>query len=273
MLSYPTAYDRELQKATVCHVMDQIHSGFSPQWMLTYHYGNPYERGWRVIENAKRWGYRIPTNRMLWSNVGFDQSLLARRNDPIRISRDAQHIRNLLIQHGWGINGDLRKHDPSTTPMLFVHERGREQIQYHTHLLISALPDSLNNPQAIHKLWKEAILPKARCLSRTNSLHVEPVSNVRGMMRYLSKEVRANDINVDYIASCLVNPDLPVPGPTIRPTPQALQYGQTPEQNPHTLLNPLSETDDSEITAQLCSSSMPQSLTIELACPESVACS
>lgn len=207
MFSYPTAYDRDLQQATVDHVMDQIHAGFCPQWMLTYHYGNPYERGWRVIESAKRWGYKIPTDRMLWDNVGYDKSLLARRNDPILISRDAQHIRNLLIQHGWCINGDLRAHDPSTTPMLFVHERGREQIQYHTHLVIGALPDELNNPRAIQRLWKQEILPRARCLSRTNSLHVEPVTSARGLMRYLSKEVRENDVNVDYMASCLVRLD------------------------------------------------------------------
>lgn len=207
MFSYPTAYDRDLQKATVDHVMDQIHAGFCPQWMLTYHYGNPYERGWRVIESAKRWGYKIPTDRMLWDNVGYDKSLLARRNDPILISRDAQHIRNLLIQHGWGITSDLRQHDPSSTPMLFVHERGREQIQYHTHLVISALPDERNNPRAIQKLWKQEILPRARCLSRTNSLHVEPVASARGLMRYLSKEVRERDVNVDYMASCLVRLD------------------------------------------------------------------
>jgi hypothetical protein len=206
MFSYPTSYDRDLQKATVNHMMDQIHAGFSPQWMLTYHYGNPYERGWRVIETATRWGYKIPANRMLWDNVGYDQSLLARRNDPILISRDAQHIRNLLLQHGWGITGDLRQHEPSTTPMLFIHERGREQIQYHTHLVIGALPDPHNSAEAIHKLWRHHILPRARCLSRTNSFHVEPVYSPIGVAGYLSKEIKAAEITVDYLASCLITP-------------------------------------------------------------------
>ena len=207
MTRYPNSYDRDLQKATINLVMDQIHQGFSPQWILTYHYGNPYERGWRVIESASRWGYKIPNNRMLWDNVSYDKSLLARRNDPILISNDTKCIRNLLIQHYWGINGDLRKHDQSKTPMLFVHEQGREQIQYHTHLVIGSLPHTFNNPVAIQNLWKQEILPRAKCLSRTNSLHVEPVRSARGLMNYLTKEIREGKINVDYDSSCFISPN------------------------------------------------------------------
>lgn len=205
MHTYLSSYDRGLQQATVDLVMDQIHQGFSPQWMLTYHLGNPYERGWRVIENATRWGYKIPNDRMLWDSVGYDNSLLARRNDPIQVSKDTKHIRNLLIQHGWGITGSLKVHDHKSTPMIFVHERGRERIQYHTHLLIGALPDPLSNANAIQSLWKNEILPRAKCLSRTNSLHVETVTTARGIMEYLSKEIRERDINVDYEASCFVD--------------------------------------------------------------------
>jgi hypothetical protein len=194
--------NRDLQTASIDHVMDQIQWGFQPHWLLTYHYGNPYERGWRVIETSRRWVYRVPHDHSLWRVVDHDKSLTAKRNDPIQISKDAQHIRNLMLQHAWGIQGDLRVYDRATTPMLFVHEKGLQRLQYHTHMVIGELPEPWTTPKAIRKLWRQHILPRARCLSRTNSFHVEQVYSPRGIAGYLSKEVRSTEITVDYTASC-----------------------------------------------------------------------
>lgn len=149
---------------------------------------------------------------MLWDNVGYDKSLLARRNDPDLVSKDAEHVRNLLLQRGWGVRGDLRMHDESSIPMLFVHERGKERIQCHTHLIIPALPAEINTPQGVQELWKHQILPRARSLSHTNSLHAERVYDIRGLTRYLTKEVRTDDICVDFQASRLIKPEPPVSG-------------------------------------------------------------
>jgi hypothetical protein len=203
-----TTTNRQALKDAVIDVVDeQVQLGFSPHWVLAFHYGNPYERGWRVYESATRWGYKIPTNRMLWDNVGYDKSLLARRNDTHLISKDAQHVRNLLLQRGWGVSGDLRKHDECSIPMLFVHERGKEKIQCHTHLILPALPAEINNPQGVQELWKHQILPRAKSLSRTNSLSAERVFDIHGLMRYLTKEVHPDDLCVDYHASCLITPE------------------------------------------------------------------
>jgi hypothetical protein len=155
-----TITNRDLKTASIDHVMSQIQWGFQPHWLLTYHYGNPYERGWRVIETSRRWGYRVPRDHSLWNVVNHDKSLTAKRNDPILVSRDAQHIRNLMLQHTWGIQGDLRAHDRATTPMLFVHEKGLQRLQYHTHIVIGELPEPWTTPQAIRKLWREQILQK-----------------------------------------------------------------------------------------------------------------
>ena len=61
----PVASRQTLKQAVIDEVNDQVHLAFSPWWMLTFHNSNPYERGWRTIETARRWGYKIPTNRML----------------------------------------------------------------------------------------------------------------------------------------------------------------------------------------------------------------
>lgn len=202
----PVAPHRNLKHAIIQQVEDQARLGFSPWWLLTFHYSNPYERGWRVVETPSRWGYKIPTRQMLWDNSGWDKSLQSRRNNLQLVSKDAQHIRNLLLQRGWGITGKLDKHRESVIPMVFVHEKGRSRLQYHTHLIIPALPAALNNTKGIDALWKQQILPRAKSLSRTNSLHAEPVYDIRGLIGYLTKESRPEDLCIDYQASRLITP-------------------------------------------------------------------
>lgn len=199
-----TANRQALKDAVIDVVDEQVQLGFSPCWVLAFHYGNPYERGWRVYETATRWGYKIPTNRMLWDNVGYDKSLLARRNDPDLVSKDAEHVRNLLLQRGWGVSGKLENHEEGSIPLIFIHEKGKEQIQYHTHLLLPALPAELNSIKGIQRLWKQEIIPRAQSLSRTNSLHAQRVYDIQGLMRYLTKEVGSDDVCIDFRASRLI---------------------------------------------------------------------
>jgi len=148
-----------LRDSTLELLREQFLRGFRPQWMLTFHYGNPYERGWRVAEKSPRWGYKIPGNRSLMMDVGVDNAITRRRNDEILVSRDATHIRNLLLRSIWNIKR-LDSHDASSTPMIFFHELGRERLQYHTHLLIANIPSKYNNSPSLLRLWHESIRPK-----------------------------------------------------------------------------------------------------------------
>ena len=57
--------------ATLNFVTNQIDCGFSPKFMVTYHYKHPSEFGWRVIENvdstSSRWGFK--SAKSLWNEV------------------------------------------------------------------------------------------------------------------------------------------------------------------------------------------------------------
>ena len=90
--------------------------------------------------------------------------------------------------------------------MIFVHEKGQAQLQYHTHLIIPALPAPINSVSGIQALWKHQILPRAKSLSRQNSLHAERVYDINGFMQYLAKEIKQNDGGIDYHASRLLVP-------------------------------------------------------------------
>jgi hypothetical protein len=171
--------------------------------MLTFHYNNPYQRGWRVIEPGLKWGYRLPKEKSLWQDVGADHAITNRRNDIIKVSGDARVIRNHLIRAIWGVN-NLKKHDQSKSPMLIFHERGRQQLQYHTHMLLPVLPESINNEVAIKGMWSTAIRPKVKCLSKTNSLHVQRIYSPANALGYLTKEITADFPVVDWNASIMV---------------------------------------------------------------------
>jgi hypothetical protein len=201
--SFPITHtDYALQNASRQFLETQLESGFNPIWMLTFHYNNPYQRGWRVIEPGLRWGYRLGRDRSLWNDVGADHAITNRRNDIIKVSADACVIRNHLIRAAWGVN-DLRKHDQSRSPMLVFHERGREQLQYHTHMLLPALPSMVNSENGIHRIWSTAIRPKVRCLSQTNSLHVQKVYSPASTIDYLTKEVCTDFPVIDWNTSIL----------------------------------------------------------------------
>jgi hypothetical protein len=202
--SFPiTKTDYALQNASRQFLETQLESGFNPIWMLTFHYNNPYQRGWRVIEPGLMWGYKLPKEKSLWQDVGADHAIISRRNDIIKVSADAAVIRNHLIRGAWGVN-NLRKHDQSKSPILVFHERGRQQLQYHTHMLLSALPEQVNSESGIQEVWAKAIRPKVKCLSKTNELHVQKVYSPKNVIDYLTKEVTADFPVVDWNSSIIV---------------------------------------------------------------------
>lgn len=200
MSNQRTYADHALRQATEQYISSQVALGFKPAWMLTFHYWNPYQRGWRVAEPGIKWGYRVPNNHLTWAAVSADTAITRRRNDIIKVSSDARAVRNRLIRAVWGVN-DLRKHNQQLSPMLVFHEKGKSELQYHTHILLCELPRPYNNIQSIQRIWNTAVAPTTRCISPTNSLHIRPVDSARIAGRYLTKEINCNETVVDWEAS------------------------------------------------------------------------
>lgn len=196
-----------LRRGTIDLLEDQIKRGFRPQLMLTFHYGNPYERGWDQNRRIQNRGTQTTSSTPLLLDSPTGRGITISRNDIIKVSRDAKHIRNLLLRGVWGVQR-LDKHEESQTPMIFFHEKGREKIQYHTHVLVGGIPQSKLNENTLKSIWLREVAPKARCLSRTNSLDITNVDSSTRAIRYLTKEIRGDETVLDVEASCLITPGM-----------------------------------------------------------------
>jgi hypothetical protein len=133
--------------ATLEFVIDQIDKGFDPKFMITYHYRHPSKFGWRVLENASasntRWGFK--GKKSLWSEVPSYNYYNKRRCCEDSTIQDASQVKNVILKYFWGIKRPNQRWKYPYPPMLFFHEMGRTRLQFHTHLLLSELPEKYNS--------------------------------------------------------------------------------------------------------------------------------
>lgn len=198
----PTLPTNPIQEATLQFLREQGWRGFRPEWMISFHYANPLERGWNTANQALNNGKARSGSSPLLLNQPTSSGITRARNDFFKVSKDAQHIRNLLRKGIW----DAKHFDrvaESTTPMIFFHEKGGQNVQYHTHLLIGQTPSNYKTIESIEQFWQNYVTPRAKCISRTNSIHVRVADSHPRAIGYLTKELSFRDDVVDYEASCL----------------------------------------------------------------------
>jgi hypothetical protein len=191
-----------LTEAAKEFLANQWYRGFQSTWMITYHYANAEERGWNKTRRVQNTGVERSLNQSLLLSNPAQSSQSKTRNNFFEVSKDAKHIRNLLLQEIWGVKRK-DKHDESTTPMIFFHEKGGEETQYHTHILLGPTPTPITSEEDLVEIWNTKVLPKARCLSRTNTVHVRYVDSRQKAIGYLTKEQALRPDLIDYEASCL----------------------------------------------------------------------
>lgn len=181
--------EQRLQEESLKLLNQQKGRGADFYWMLTFHYRNPAVTGWGTKKQLHN---------------GSINGMTKLRVDSIHVSKDAKHIRNLLLRSIWGVKRlDLR--NSAKAAMIFFHEKG-QGIQYHTHLLIGKTPPPCLTVESIETVWKQKVLPKAKFLSRTNTVDVRAVHGVQGAFDYLTKEIALADNVIDCEASCLLRP-------------------------------------------------------------------
>jgi hypothetical protein len=198
----PTLPTNPIQEATLQFLKEQGWRGFQPEWMISFHYANGLERGWNTARRAHNTGNARSGSAPLLLNQPTSSGITRARNDFFKVSKDAQHIRNLIRKGIWNVNRFDRV-DESTTPMIFFHEKGGQNVQYHTHLLLGKTPDNFKTIESIEQFWQDYVMPRAKCISRTNSTHVRVADSHLRAIGYLTKELSFRRDVVDYEASCL----------------------------------------------------------------------
>lgn len=204
---------------TIDWIYDQLHAGFNPEWFGSVHFRCTTETG----------SHRAGSKDVSRQALRQFQYNTQRRNSSTLVSRDAVHISRLLQSALWssrpGTSVRIRRLNP--VPTLFIVERG--SAQRHLHFLIPRPLDIPNTAAALEQAWRGQVVPKARCLSRSErAFLIKPITQLRGLIYYVTKQVTETYAAVDYQASTLsAAPQLDPSHCTRTPLPQS------PRTRPH----------------------------------------
>ncbi|WP_411872036.1 hypothetical protein [Vulcanococcus limneticus] len=170
------------------YLLQQQDLGFKPLYLITWHYRNTAE-----LNQGKG---------LLLDRKGLSAAAhLRRRCDPDIVTRDAQHIRNLLLSALWGVKRHNQGWREQIPPMFFFNELGIGE-QLHTHLLIPApAVQAYNSVKALLTYCNNELRAKCRSLSRDRTIDVKLVTEPTGLIDYLVKEVTLDHCSPDAHAS------------------------------------------------------------------------
>ena len=200
-----TQIQYDMSQSLLQYFYQQLELGLNPKWMMTLHYQHPHEHGRPIRETANPLGhkdrYGFKTYRNIWIEAITDKYWHKRRNDLDLITKDAGQVKNVILKRLYGIKR-LNRQDKQDFPhLLFVHEKGKVKLLYHTHILLPEVSAGPNTAEAILAVFEEYIRPSRKCLSRWKRVDVSPITSKEGAMSYLNKETSWPDYAFDPINS------------------------------------------------------------------------
>ena len=197
-------YDNYL--AMLQYLNNQVGLGFKPKWMVTYHLKHPREFLKPLKETNNQFGHRdtygYKYSSHLWNQVGYDNYMLNRRNDYDLVSKENNHIKNLINKYLYGIKRFNRK--DKIPNMMFFIEKGRVKLQYHIHLLLTGQNCLFNDIIDIEDTLNSSILLRAKSLSKTKHIHCTKVDTPIKVLSYLNKETKGKHLSLDTQSSVLL---------------------------------------------------------------------
>ncbi len=130
--------------------------------------------------------------------------------DEQKLILDAQDLkqklrRQIFSRRDKSIKGSGAFHYPR---LLFFHEQGHQGTgQFHTHLILERLPESLNTQEGVETLFRQHLPHKVKALSKWKSVDVQRINqdldDYRCISCYLSKQSEQLRIVLDPFNSDL----------------------------------------------------------------------
>ena len=165
-------YDKRLRNSIGSLVRDQLNA-MTPWWFVSFHYRDNHADEQELILDV--------------------QDLKKKLRRQIFSSRDKS------------IKGSGAFPYPR---ILFFHEQSHQGTgQFHTHLILERLPESLNTQEGVETLFKQHIPRKVKALSKWKSIDVQRINqdldDYRCISCYLSKQSERSRIVLDPFNSDL----------------------------------------------------------------------
>ena len=202
---------------SLLYLQEQLELGFDPKWLITYHYFTPEELLKVLRETENDHGFRDRyESKNLWNQVARDKWIKRRREELDWIIKDTSQIKNLELKHIYGVSrlNNLDKYN--IPPMLFFHEKGKVNLQFHTHQLMSHVPEEFNDQEVLEHLFNKKFRKKRKCFSMWKKIDVTKVYEPKGIIDYLVKETNINHLSLDHENSRVIHPYTPLSRPDLR---------------------------------------------------------
>jgi len=168
-------------------LIEQFEMGFTPRWLITYHLYHPDELVW---------GYKGSDHGDLWKKVSHQKWIKKRRLDEFNLYEDTKKIRNVEMKILYGAKRLNRLDKYDVPPMYYFHEMGKSKNQFHTHHLLTTVPNA-NNEESLKRIFNNKIRHECRSISLWREIDVKPIHDTKGILNYLTKETSLDRLSLD----------------------------------------------------------------------------
>ena len=165
-------YDKRLKRSIRSLVRDQL-KGMTPWWFVSFHYRDNHTDEQKLILDVQDLKKKLR------------RQIFSRRDKSIKGSGAFPYPR-----------------------VLFFHEQSHQGTgQFHTHLILERLPESLNTHEGVETLFRQHLPRKVKALSKWKSIGVQRINqdldDYRCISCYLSKQSEQSRIVLDPFNSDL----------------------------------------------------------------------
>ena len=165
-------YDKRLRNSIRSLVRDQL-KAMTPWWFISFHYRDNHTDEQELILDVKDLKQKLR------------RQIFSRRDKSIKGSGSFPYPR-----------------------VLFFHEQSHQGTgQFHTHLILERLPESLNTQEGVETLFRQNLPRKVKALSKWKSIDVQRINqdpdDYRCISCYLSKQTEQSRIVLDPFNSDL----------------------------------------------------------------------
>ena len=207
-----------IKTSTLELIEDQIKRGFRPRWFVTYHYHQPSDSLVPEQEgNSNRIGFRDSDRGLIDPEVNFNHqnrsgAYTAKekiKNSREHVEENTVDIKNKLLKRLFNVKrlNLYQKKKYNVQPMLFFHEKGKQKIKYHTHLVLPDTKLKLNNERYIQDIFESNVpngmKDQCKCLSDKKSIKVIDIYDQKGLFKYLNKETTPEEMSLDITGSLM----------------------------------------------------------------------
>ena len=173
---------------------------FVPLYWITYHFHQPEDSIKQQLLKENEYGYKDRyglKDQELWNSIERGNWIDKRREDIFYGYKDIRKLCNVEMKFLYNVKRLDRLDKYIIPPMFYFMEKGRNRSRFHVHHpIFSPLPVQHTEEQ-VRDIFNNKVRDKVRSISRWKKIHVEKMTDPKGLMDYLVKETNINHLSLN----------------------------------------------------------------------------